>query len=88
MALRSAVRRFKPSGVLWHDGDFVRFWSAQTISQFGSQVSGLALPFVAIYVLKATAFQIAALSAVEFFPFVILTVDLRLLAPPSASRAV
>ena len=63
----------KPRGVLWHDGDFLRFWSAQTISQFGSQVSGLALPFVAIYVLKASAFQIAALSAVEFAPFVLLT---------------
>lgn len=73
MAIWSGVRRFRPSGVLWHDGDFLRFWSAQTISQFGSQVSSLALPFVAIYVLKATAFQIAALSAVEFLPFVVLT---------------
>jgi hypothetical protein len=57
-------------GRLWRDRDFLRFWSAQTISQFGSHVSALALPFVAILVLKATAFQIAALSAVEFVPFV------------------
>jgi hypothetical protein len=46
-------------------------WSAQTISQFGSQVSGLALPLVAIFVLHASAFQVAALSAVEFAPFVL-----------------
>jgi MFS family permease len=59
--------------VLWGDGDFLRLWSAQTISQFGSQVSALALPFVAIVVLKATAFQVASLSAVQFFPFVLFT---------------
>jgi hypothetical protein len=68
-----ALSKLRPRGVLWRDPDFLRFWSAQTISQFGSQVSGLALPFVAIYVLKASAFQIAALSAVEFAPFVVLT---------------
>lgn len=66
-------RRLTPRGVLWRDRDFLRFWSAQTVSQFGSQVSAIALPFVAILVLKATAFAIAALSAVEFLPFVVFT---------------
>ena len=65
--------RLRPRGVLWRDADFLRFWSAQTVSQFGSQVSGIALPFVAVLTIKATAFQIAALSAVEFLPFVLLT---------------
>src|SRR3954471_19461991 len=65
--------RLRPRGVLWRNRDFLRLWSAQTISQFGSQVSGLALPFVAIFILKASAFEIAALSAVEFAPFVLLT---------------
>jgi MFS family permease len=60
-------------GLLWRDRDFVRLWSAQTISQFGSQVSGLALPFVAILSLHATTFEVAALSAVEIAPFVVLT---------------
>jgi MFS family permease len=59
--------------VLWRDSDFLRFWSAQTVSQFGSQVSGIALPFVAVLTLTASAFQIAALSAVEFAPFILLT---------------
>jgi MFS family permease len=63
----------KPRGPLWRDGDFLRFWSAQTVSQFGSQVSAIALPFVAILVLKATTFEIAALSAIEFLPFVLFT---------------
>lgn len=59
--------------MLWRDRDFLRFWSAQAVSQFGSQVSAIALPFVAILVLKATTFEIAALSAIEFLPFVLFT---------------
>lgn len=58
---------------LWRSADFLRFWSAQTISMFGSQVSGLALPFVAVVVLDASAFEVAALGTVEFLPFVLFT---------------
>ena len=65
--------RLRLRGALWRDRDFLRLWSAQTISQFGSQVTGLALPFVAIFALKATTFEIAALGAIEFAPFVLLT---------------
>jgi MFS family permease len=71
--VRRVLGHLKPRGALWRDGDFLRFWSAQTVSQFGSQVSAIALPFVAILVLKATAFEIAALSAIEFLPFVLFT---------------
>jgi MFS family permease len=51
----------------------LRLWGAQTVSQVGSQVSGLALPLVAILSLHATTFQVAALGTVEFVPFVLLT---------------
>ena len=60
-------------GALWRSGDFLRLWSAQTISMFGSQVSALALPFVAVVALEATAFQVAALGTVDFLPFVLFT---------------
>lgn len=43
-------------------------WSGRTISLFGSQVSWLALPLVAVVVLKATTFQVAALAAVNALP--------------------
>ncbi|MBA3567239.1 MAG: hypothetical protein H0W31_10370, partial [Actinobacteria bacterium] len=36
--------RVWPRGGLWRHPDFLRLWSAQTVSQFGSQVSQLALP--------------------------------------------
>jgi len=58
---------------LWHHADFLRLWSAQTVSQFGSQVSVLAIPLVAILVLDANAFEIGLLGALEFLPFILFT---------------
>jgi MFS family permease len=65
--------RVWPSDGLWRHPDFLKLWSAETISQFGSQISLLALPLVAIDVLHATAFQVAALSVVEFLPFLLVS---------------
>ncbi len=63
--------RVWPAGDLWRHADFLRLWSAQTISQFGSQVSQLALPLVAILVLEASAFEVALIGTVEFLPFLL-----------------
>ena len=56
---------------LWRNGDFLWLWSSQTVSQFGSQVSQLALPLVAIVVLHESAFAVAMLGMVEFLPFLL-----------------
>jgi len=53
--------------------DFRAFWAAETISQFGSQVTFLALPLVAIVVLSESAFKVALLTSVEFLPFLLFT---------------
>jgi len=63
----------KPKGALWSHPDFLKLWSGQTISEFGSQVSQLAIPAVAIITLNATPFQVAALETVVFLPFLLLT---------------
>ena len=63
--------RVWPRGGLWRHPDFLRLWSAQTVSQFGSQVSQLALPLAAILVLDASAFEVALLGTVEFLPFLL-----------------
>ena len=34
------MRTLWPKGGLWRHPDFLKLWSAETISQFGSQVSG------------------------------------------------
>jgi MFS family permease len=66
-------RRYWPTGGLWRQRDFLKLWSAETISQFGSQVSQLAIPLVAILVLDASAFEVAALTTVLFLPFILFT---------------
>jgi MFS family permease len=67
------MRSLWPHGGLWRHGDFLRLWTGETISQFGSQISQLAIPLTAILVLDATAFEVAALTTVEFLPFIIFT---------------
>jgi MFS family permease len=62
-----------PTGGLWRHSDFVKFWSAQTISQFGSQIDDLALGLVAIIVLDASAFEVAVYGTVNFLPFILFT---------------
>lgn len=61
----------EPRGSLWRHADFMKLWTAETISQVGSQVTLLALPLVAITVLDASAFEVGLLSTVEFAPFVL-----------------
>jgi MFS family permease len=62
-----------PSGGLWRHPDFIKLWSAETVSQFGTQFTFLALPLVAIDVLHASAFEVAALTTVEFLPFLLVS---------------
>jgi MFS family permease len=65
--------RLWPEGGLWRHSDFLKLWSAETVSQFGSQISLLALPLVAIDVLHVSAFKVASLTTVEFLPFLLVS---------------
>jgi MFS family permease len=58
---------------LFHHPNFRRLWVGDTISQFGTQVSQLAIPLVAIIFLKASALEVALLGTVEFLPFLLFT---------------
>jgi MFS family permease len=62
-----------PRSGLWRHADFLRLWAAQTVSHFGSHVTLLALPLVAVLTLEATAFEVAALGAAEYAPFLLFT---------------
>ena len=68
----SLMRRFLPGGLARHR-DFRNLWAAETVSQLGSQVSQIALPLVAIIVLKASAFEVALLGVIEFAPFILIS---------------
>lgn len=65
---RSVRRR---SG-LWSEPDFVRFWSADSLSWIGSQINLLALPLIAALTLDASAFQVGALAAAGQAPLFLL----------------
>ena len=51
--------------------DFVRLWVGETISQFGTQISLLAVPLVAVTLLQASPFEVALLGTIEFLPFIL-----------------
>ena len=50
---------------LWRNHAFVRVWTAATISIFGSLITRIALPLVAILVLGAGAVEVAILRSVD-----------------------
>ena len=51
------MRRLVPP--LLREREFGRFWTGQTISLFGDQVSGIALPLTGVLVLRANPAQMA-----------------------------
>jgi MFS family permease len=53
---------------LWREPDFLKLWTGQTISKFGSYISGVALPLTALLVLAATPVQMGILVALEGAP--------------------
>ncbi len=63
-----AIRR---RGGLWHHLDFRRLWIGETVSQFGTFVSQLALPLVAILVLHASTFEVGLLATFELLAFLV-----------------
>ncbi len=56
-------------GRLWRHPDFLKLWAGETVSVFGSQVTLLAVPTVAILILHVGPFQVGVLSALEFLAF-------------------
>ena len=64
-------RPLRPRSELWRDGDFVRLWAGQAVSELGGQVTLVALPLSAILVLDASAAEVAVLSSLEFAPFLV-----------------
>ena len=47
---------------------FRRYWAAQTVSMFGDQIAGIAVPLAAVLVLHAGAAQMGYLTALEWLP--------------------
>jgi MFS family permease len=54
--------------VLLRERPFRGYWSAQTISMFGDQISSLAMPLAAVLLLKAGAAEMGLLTALVWLP--------------------
>jgi MFS family permease len=57
---------------VWQDRDFVKFWSAASVSLIGDAVTQLALPLIAISLLDATPFQVGLVGGAQFLPFLLI----------------
>lgn len=68
----TSVEEVRRRGGLWHHLDFRRLWIGETVSQFGSAISMLALPLVAILVLHASTFEVGLLSTLESLAFLVI----------------
>ncbi|MGH3234541.1 MAG: MFS transporter, partial [Streptosporangiaceae bacterium] len=60
-------------GGLWHHAGFRRLWIGETVSQFGTEISQLALPLVAILVVHASTFQVGLLTALQTVAFAVIS---------------
>lgn len=54
---------------LWHNRDFVQFWSGETLSLYGTQITILALPLTAVLVFHAGARELGLLRFLELLPY-------------------
>lgn len=66
--------------------DFMLLWSGQTVSQVGSQVTVLALPLVAIVILKASTFEVGLLSAATTSAYLLVALPVGVLADRVSRR--
>jgi len=62
-----------PRRSLLRHPNFARLWTAATISLFGTQVSQIAIPFIAAVLLNASPGEVGLLTTIEFLPFLLFT---------------
>lgn len=56
---------------LWRDRNFMTMWSGQALSQFGAQLTELAVPVLAVLLLQATELEVGVLSAANVAAFLL-----------------
>jgi MFS family permease len=58
---------------LWRHREFLKLWTGQSVSAFGTQVTQLALPLAAALTLHASAFEMGLLTAASMAAFIFLS---------------
>jgi MFS family permease len=62
----------RPRTGLWANRDFLRLWSAQAISAFGSRITRVALPIIAVETLGESASVVGLLASLSLAPGAVL----------------
>jgi MFS family permease len=62
-----------PRRSLFRHPNYARLWTAATVSLFGTQISQIAIPFIAAVLLNASAGEVGLLTTIEFLPFLLFT---------------
>jgi MFS family permease len=62
-----------PRRSLFRHPNYLKLWSAATVSLFGTQVSQIAIPFIAAVVLQSSPGEVGLLTTIEFLPFLLFT---------------
>lgn len=78
--------RLRPPPLLRANRPFRHFWTGQTISLFGDQISLLAIPLLAVLTLDAGAAQMGLLGAAELTPYLLFAFHLGAWADGRRSR--
>ncbi|WP_082493665.1 MFS transporter [Massilia sp. Leaf139] len=68
--LRQTFIRLTQDGLL-RSSDFRRLWLSSTLTQFGAQITLLALPMCAVLLMHASPSQMGTLAALESLPFLL-----------------
>jgi MFS family permease len=68
--IRNPLTRLAADGLL-RSADFRRLWLSSALTQFGSQITLLALPICAVLLMHATPSQMGLLAAFESLPFLL-----------------
>jgi len=75
-------------GGLWRHVGFRRLWAGETVSQFGTAISQLALPLVAILALHASTFDVGLLTAIQTAAFLVVGLPVGALVERMRFRSV
>jgi MFS family permease len=67
------AEKSRPTESLWRHADFLKLWSAQTISATGDQFTYLAVPLMATLMLDASPTQMGVLAALGTAPFLLIS---------------
>lgn len=58
-------------GTLWRNRDFMVFWTGETLSLYGTQITALALPLTAVLVFDAGPQQLGLVRFAQFVPYLL-----------------